>query len=104
PLYDRGYGKDEASVAAEGIASAKRAGLDVILIDTAGRMQGNDSLMKGLAKLMSINDPDLILFVGEALVGNDGCDQLINFNRALAENSQKAHPRLIDGIVLTKFD
>jgi len=104
PLYDRGYGKDEASVAAEGIAAAKRDGIDVILIDTAGRMQGNESLMKGLAKLMNVNEPDLILFVGEALVGNDGCDQLVNFNRALGANSDRAHPRLIDGIVLTKFD
>jgi signal recognition particle receptor subunit alpha len=67
-------------------------------------MQGNDPLMKGLARLMNLNNPDLILFVGEALVGNDGCDQLINFNRALRENSGKQHPRLIDGIVLTKFD
>lgn len=103
-LYDKGYGKDEASVAQDGIRCAKRDGLDVILIDTAGRMQGNDPLMKGLANLMNKNEPDLILFVGEALVGNDGCDQLINFNRALKENSGKANPRTIDGIVLTKFD
>jgi signal recognition particle receptor subunit alpha len=104
PLYDKGYGRDEATVAQDGIMNAKKDGLDVILIDTAGRMQGNDPLMKGLARLMNVNSPDLILFVGEALVGNDGCDQLINFNRALRENSGKAHPRLIDGIVLTKFD
>jgi signal recognition particle receptor subunit alpha len=104
PLYDKGYGRDEATVAAEGILNAKKDGLDVILIDTAGRMQGNESLMKGLAKLMNHNNPDLILFVGEALVGNDGCDQLVNFNRALANNSGKQYPRLIDGIVLTKFD
>jgi signal recognition particle receptor subunit alpha len=104
PLYDKGYGKDEGSVAQESIAAAAKAGLDVILVDTAGRMQGNESLMKGLARLMTVNDPDLILFVGEALVGNDGCDQLVNFNRALAANSDRAYPRLIDGIVLTKFD
>ncbi len=104
PLYEVGYGKDESFAAASAILHAKRDRLDVILLDTAGRMQGNVALMKGLATLVANNNPDLILFVGEALVGNDGCDQLVNFNRALKENSDKQHPRLIDGIVLTKFD
>ena len=51
-----------------------------------------------------MNQPDLILFVGEALVGNDAIDQLTKFNQALADHSQMDEPRLIDGIVLTKFD
>jgi len=42
--------------------------------------------------------------VGEALVGNEAVDQLVKFNRALADFSDQAHPRLIDGMVLTKFD
>jgi len=104
PLFQSGYGREEAQVAADAIQQARKQGLDVLLIDTAGRMQGNESLMKGLARLISVNDPDLVLFVGEALVGGDGCDQLINFNRALKINSDRAHPRLIDGILLTKFD
>jgi signal recognition particle receptor subunit alpha len=46
-----------------------------------------------------------VLFVGEALVGNDGVDQLAEFNRKLAEfAADRAAPRRIDGIVLTKFD
>ena len=45
-----------------------------------------------------------MLFVGEALVGNDGVDQLKTFNQALADHSGQDNPRLIDGIVLTKFD
>jgi hypothetical protein len=45
-----------------------------------------------------------VLFVGEALVGNDGVDQLVKFNRALSDLSEDKQPRLIDGIVLTKFD
>ena len=45
-----------------------------------------------------------MLFVGEALVGNDGVDQLKAFNQALADHSGQDNPRLIDGIVLTKFD
>ena len=45
-----------------------------------------------------------MLFVGEALVGNDGVDQLRKFNQALADHSDVNDPHLIDGIVLTKFD
>lgn len=52
----------------------------MLLIDTAGRMQGNEKLMRQLAKLVHINQPDVVLFVGEALVGNDAIDQLTKFN------------------------
>lgn len=55
-------------------------------------------------QLIRVNDPDLVLFVGEALVGNEAVDQLVKFNRALADFSDQNSPRLIDGIVLTKFD
>lgn len=51
-----------------------------------------------------MNQPDLVLFVGEALVGNEAVDQLVKFNQALADHSQQENPHLIDGIVLTKFD
>ena len=44
-------------------------------------MQNNEGLMRDLVKLVNVNKPDLILFVGEALVGNDGVDQLKEFNR-----------------------
>eukprot|EP00455_Lapot_gusevi_P045170 TRINITY_DN5748_c0_g1_i2.p1 TRINITY_DN5748_c0_g1~~TRINITY_DN5748_c0_g1_i2.p1 ORF type:complete len:281 (+),score=87.08 TRINITY_DN5748_c0_g1_i2:613-1455(+) len=104
PLFERGYNKDPAQVAAEGIRQAKAEGADVVLIDTAGRMQDNEPLMRALTKLISQNRPDLILFVGEALVGNDGVDQLTKFNRCLINFSLDQNPRLIDGIVLTKFD
>ena len=104
PLYAKGYDRDAAFVASEAIASAKKDGLDLILIDTAGRMQDNEPLMRALSKLIQINHPDLILFVGEALVGNDAVDQAAKFNRCLSDLSGDAQPRLIDGIILTKFD
>ncbi len=108
--------------------------MDVVLIDTAGRMQDNRRLMQALAKvrpthltslarfvdgadslslfadvvlqLVYTNNPDLILFVGEALVGNEAVDQLRGFNLALSDfvPSNVAQPRQIDGIILTKFD
>lgn len=100
-MYQKGYAKDPASVAKDAINHATKEGNDVVLVDTAGRMQNNLPLMKALSNLVVQNDPDLVLFVCEALVGNDGMDQLDMFNKALKSGG---HNRRIDGIVLTKFD
>ncbi|KAG5080842.1 hypothetical protein JHK86_004907 [Glycine max] len=110
PIFEKGYEKDPAIVAKEAIQEASRNGSDVVLVDTAGCMQDNEPLMRALSKLVYLNNPDLILFVGEALVGNDAVDQLAKFNQAcystqkLADLSTSPTPRLIDGILLTKFD
>jgi len=103
-LYEKGYGKDAAGIAMEAINHARDTSIDVVLVDTAGRMQDNEPLMRSLAKLISVNAPDLVLFVGEALVGNEAIDQLVKFNAALADHSSQENPHTIDGIVLTKFD
>jgi len=103
-LYEKGYGKDAAGIAMEAIKAAADTGVDVVLVDTAGRMQDNEPLMRSLTKLISVNGPDLVLFVGEALVGNEAIDQLVKFNAALADHSSQENPHTIDGIVLTKFD
>ncbi|KAI3866015.1 hypothetical protein MKW92_035277 [Papaver armeniacum] len=104
PIFEKGYEKDPAVVAKEAIQEASRNGSDVVLVDTAGRMQDNEPLMRALSKLISLNSPDLVLFVGEALVGNDAVDQLSKFNQKLADLSNSPSSRVIDGIVLTKFD
>lgn len=106
PLYERGYEKDPAKVAFEAVKQAERDGLDVVLVDTAGRMQDNEPLMRALSNLIHVNQPNLVLFVGEALVGNDAVDQLVKFNRALYDLAPASvtNKHLIDGIVLTKFD
>lgn len=57
-----------------------------------------------MLQLIKVNQPDLVLFVGEALVGNEAVDQLVKFNQAIADHSLSDIPHLIDGIVLTKFD
>ncbi|WAR04103.1 SRPRA-like protein [Mya arenaria] len=103
-LYEKGYGKDAAGIAMEAINFARDCHIDVVLVDTAGRMQDNEPLMRALAKLIKVNQPDLVLFVGEALVGNEAVDQLTKFNQALADHSNMTNPRLIDGIILSKFD
>lgn len=102
-LYERGYGKDAAAISKEAIAYAKSEGFDVVMIDTAGRMQGNAPLMAALAKLVYTNRPHKLIFVGEALVGNEAVDQLKKFNGALRDHASGEVAR-IDGILLTKFD
>ena len=104
PLFQMGYSGDPSRVAASALAHAKENKFDCVLVDTAGRMQNNEPLMRALAKLVSDNDPDLVLFVGEALVGNDGIDQLSMFDRALINYSPPGKTHRVDGIVLTKFD
>ena len=105
PLFEKGYKGDAALIAKEALAEAKAQNYDVLLIDTAGRMQRNEKLMRALAKLVHLNNPDVVLFVGEALVGNDAIDQLTEFNKCLIDYAvQDSNPRAIDGIVLTKFD
>lgn len=103
-LYEKGYGKDAAGIAMEAIKYAHDTKVDVVLVDTAGRMQDNEPLMRSLSKLIKVNNPDLVLFVGEALVGNEAVDQLVKFNQSLADYSSNENPHIIDGIVLTKFD
>ena len=85
--------------------TAREQQVDVVLVDTAGRMQDNKPLMESLSELVHVNKPNLVLFVGEALVGNDGVDQLTKFNASLQQHTPvNEEPRLIDGVMLTKFD
>ncbi|EAR88546.1 signal recognition particle receptor subunit alpha (macronuclear) [Tetrahymena thermophila SB210] len=104
PVFDRGYKDEPADIAFQAIREAQAKKVDVLLIDTAGRMQDNEPLMKQLSTLVVQNNPDLIVFIGEALVGNDGTDQLMKFNKALIDLSPKDRIREIDAIILSKFD
>ncbi|KAL7752453.1 hypothetical protein RI367_001987 [Sorochytrium milnesiophthora] len=105
-LFEKGYGKDAAGIAKEAIQYGGNKGFNVVLIDTAGRMQDNEPLMRSLAKLITTNRPDKIIFVGEALVGNDAVDQVVKFNGAIRDFGGQAQgqARQIDGMILTKFD
>uniref|UniRef100_A0A669PU08 SRP receptor subunit alpha n=1 Tax=Phasianus colchicus TaxID=9054 RepID=A0A669PU08_PHACC len=119
-LYEKGYGKDAAGIAMEAISygrkewwqegarkgagspgtssyfcllhisPARNQGFDVVLVDTAGRMQDNAPLMTALAKLIAVNAPDLVLFVGEALVGNEAVDQLVSVQSCFLGRADKS--------------
>lgn len=87
-------GGDPAAVAFDAVEHAKARHKDVVLIDTAGRMQTNVNLMDEMKKVKRVADPDLIIFVGDALAGNDAVEQARKFEEAVG----------IDMVVLTKID
>jgi fused signal recognition particle receptor len=87
-------GSDPAAVAYDALEHARSRHKDVVLLDTAGRMQTNTNLMAEMAKIKRVANPHLIIFVGDALAGNDAVEQAREFNRVVG----------IDGTVLTKVD
>ena len=93
-LIKHDYGADSAAVAFDAISHAKAHNIDVVLIDTAGRLQSNTNLMDELKKVVRITKPDLILFIGESITGNDCVEQAKTFNQEIG----------IDGIILSKSD
>ena len=88
------YGGDPAAVAYDAVSHAKAHGTNVVLIDTAGRMQTNQNLMNELVKVKRVVHPDLTVFVVDSLIGNDAVMQAEEFNRAIG----------VDATILTKVD
>ncbi|KAF7558576.1 hypothetical protein G7046_g5573 [Stylonectria norvegica] len=97
-LYQKGYGKDAATVAKDAVTHATQEGYDVVLIDTAGRRHNDQRLMSSLEKFAKFAQPDKILMVGEALVGTDSVAQARNFNDAFGA------VRHLDGFIISKCD
>jgi fused signal recognition particle receptor len=87
------YGADPAAVAFDAINHAKARGIDVVLIDTAGRSEMNKNLMDEMKKLVRVSNPDMKIFVGDSLAGN-----------AVAEQAKKFSEIDLDGSILTKVD
>lgn len=77
------YGSDAAAVAYDAVEHARSKGIDVVLIDTAGRSHANVNLMDELRKIKRVAKPDYIFFIGDALVGNDAVEQAESFNEAV---------------------
>jgi fused signal recognition particle receptor len=94
PVIASDYNSDPASVAFDAIAHAKKNKKNVVLIDTAGRMYTKSDLMREMEKIIRISEPDLKIFVGESITGNDATEQARTFNESVN----------IDGIILTKAD
>jgi fused signal recognition particle receptor len=88
------YGADPAAVAFDAISHAKAHGINVVLIDTAGRMQTNQNLMNELSKVKRIVKPDLTILTVDSLAGNDAVMQAEEFHKSVG----------IDATILTKVD
>jgi fused signal recognition particle receptor len=88
------YGSDCAAVAFDAIKHAQSMRKEVVLIDTAGRTHVNKNLMDELKKLIRVSKPDVVVFIGDSLTGNDAVEQAKEFNDAVG----------IDGVILAKAD
>jgi len=88
------YGSDPAAVGFDAIKYAKKNNINSVLIDTAGRMHTAKNLLAEIEKISRVCKPDLKLFIGESITGNDAIEQAKSFNWSIG----------IDGIILTKAD
>jgi fused signal recognition particle receptor len=88
------YGGDPAAVAFDAVSHAKSHGINIVLIDTAGRMQTNQNLMNELVKVKRVVGPDLSVLTVDSLIGNDAVMQAEEFDKAVG----------VDATILTKVD
>ncbi len=93
-IVKQAHDADPSAVAYDAIEHAKSKRKDVVLIDTAGRMQTNNNLIEEMKKIVRIAKPDLKVFVGDSLAGNDAIEQAKVFDAAVG----------IDAVILTKID
>ena len=93
-LIKHEYGSDAAAVAFDAVKFAQKNAIDIVLIDTAGRLHSDSNLMDELKKIVRVTKPDLKIFVGESITGNDCIEQAQQFNEQIG----------IDAIILTKAD
>lgn len=93
-MIKHNYGADPAAVAYDAISHAKAHGINVVLIDTAGRMQTNQNLMSELAKVKRVVKPNLTILTVDSLTGNDAVMQAEEFHKSIG----------IDATILTKVD
>jgi fused signal recognition particle receptor len=88
------YGADPAAVARDGVLYAKAHHVDVLIVDSAGRMQTNQNLMEEMGKIVRVVSPNLKIFIGDSLAGNDAISQAQMFSKYTG----------FDGAILTKTD
>jgi fused signal recognition particle receptor len=88
------YGSDAAAVGFDAVEHAKAQGIDIVLIDTAGRMQTNRNLMDELKKMKRVVQPSMTIMILDSLIGNDATEQALTFNQHIG----------FDAAILTKVD
>lgn len=94
PIIKGKYGQDPASVAYDAVAFAKTKNIDFVLVDSSGRQDNSQNLMKELEKIKKVIQPDFTVFVAEAIAGQTALAQAESFNKYIN----------FDSFVLTKAD
>ena len=94
PVFTMRESKDPVDIAMKARAEAERTGYNVLIIDTAGRLQIDETLMDELARIKKAVKPHEILLIVDALTGQDAVNVAEGFNEKLG----------VDGIVMTKMD
>ncbi|KKC29664.1 Signal recognition particle GTPase [Caldanaerobacter subterraneus subsp. pacificus DSM 12653] len=94
PVFTMGDKVDTADIAKASIDYAKSHNVDVVIIDTAGRLHIDDELMEELVRIKEAVHPDEILLVADAMTGQDAVNVASSFNERLD----------ITGVILTKLD
>lgn len=94
PIIKHDYGADPSAVGYDAIQYARKHKIDVVLIDTAGRMHTKSNLLAEMEKIVRVTDPDLKIFVAESVAGNDAVEQAKSFHEIVN----------IDGSILSKAD
>ena len=94
PYYEEGVSSSPASIAARSLKVAEESGADVVILDTAGRLQINDSLMAELQQIKQRTAPAEILLVADAMTGQEAVNIAQGFNDSVG----------ITGLILTKVD
>ncbi len=88
------YNADPSAVCFDAVKHAQQKNIDVVLIDTAGRQHSNTNLMDEMKKIIRVSKPDLKVYIGEMIAGNDCIDQIKDFDAAVH----------IDGVILSKAE
>ncbi|MDD2257530.1 MAG: signal recognition particle protein [Bacteroidales bacterium] len=94
PVYSERESKDPVSIAKNALDYARKNGLDVVILDTAGRLAVDEAMMAEIAAIKTAVKPDEILFVVDSMTGQDAVNTAKEFNDRLD----------FDGVVLTKLD
>jgi|OpeIllAssembly_1097287.scaffolds.fasta_scaffold41768_3 signal recognition particle subunit SRP54 len=94
PVYSTKETRDPITVISEALKKAKTEAYDVMIVDTAGRLHVDDSLMTELKDIKNVLDPKETLFIADAMTGQDAVNIARQFNEQIG----------IDGIILTKMD
>jgi signal recognition particle subunit SRP54 len=94
PVYSSEDSKDPVAIAKQGVEYAKQNGFNVVIIDTAGRLAIDEAMMKEIAQIKEAVNPHEILFVVDAMTGQDAVNTAKAFNDVLN----------FDGVILTKLD